>query len=172
MWDHISSYRLSLARLGLARLGLAQIAAARLPRPSLAIGLVRNARLRSALEGLGLAWLSSARFRRACLDSDWRGLAQPGPARIGSGRLGSKQFGDLVNFFSFLFRTDRWREKTLYFMAKHVLLMKIPDVGLRETKVLQIEVLGIVWVCLSLGGFAALARLGSACSGSAWLRSA
>ena len=126
VWDHISSYRLSLARLGLARLGLAQIAAARLPRPSLAIGLVRNARLRSALEGLGLAWLSSARFRRACLDSDWRGLAQPGPARIGSGRLGSRQFGDLVNFFSFLFRTDRWREKTLYFIAKHVLLIEIP----------------------------------------------
>ena len=35
--------------------------------------------------------------------------------------------------------------------------MKIPDVGLREKKVLQIEVLGIVWVCLSLGR---LRRLG------------
>ena len=43
---------------------------------------------RCELDGLRLVQLCSARFGLARLGSAWRGLAQPSPAQIGSGRLG------------------------------------------------------------------------------------
>jgi hypothetical protein len=72
-------------------------------------------------------------------------------------RLGSRQFGDLANFLSLFFRMDRWRGKASYFIAKSMLLIKIPDDGLDETKMLQIEVPGLSGVVSAWASSAALA---------------